>query len=292
MSGRVRSALRGLAQHLAVFAVLIALWEAAALAGMIDTILVPRPTQIFAGIVDLYVVNRTIYWHFGVTFYEASAGFAIGGGLGLVLAIGSALNDGFRRYVSPYAILLNVTPGLALTPIIIAWFGFGYGSKIALGAIVCFFPVYVNTLIGLTRVDEDTAEMFRSLRGSRWQTFWKLRIPAALPIIFAGFKISVTTALVGAIVAEFAQGTAGIGVLMQRYAFQLNGGAAIASLLSMSLLGFLLFAIIEIIDDRVVFWRREARTTAVSRARRAAWAHLSGQPPLKNDEKVNQGRTT
>jgi len=129
-------------------------------------------------------------------------------------------------------------------------------------------------LIGLTRMDPDTSEMFRAMGASRRQLFWKLQLPAALPMIFAGFKISVTTALVGAIVAEFSQGTAGIGVLMQRFAFQLNGGAAIASLLSMSLLGLILFFIIEIIDDRIVFWRRDARMTAVSRQKRAAWARM------------------
>ena len=263
-----------LGKHLAVFATLILLWEGASILGFIDTILVPQPSEIWKGIVDLYFTRGIIYWHFGITLYEAAAGFAIGAGLGILLATGSALNDNFARYVAPYATLLNVTPGLALTPIVIAWFGFGYGSKIALGAITCFFPVFVNTLIGLTRMDPDTSEMFRAMGASRRQLFWKLQLPAALPMIFAGFKISVTTALVGAIVAEFSQGTAGIGVLMQRFAFQLNGGAAIASLLSMSLLGLILFFIIEIIDDRIVFWRRDARMTAVSRQKRAAWARM------------------
>lgn len=265
-----------IAKHLAVFAGLIVIWEGASALGWIDTILVPRPSAIWAGIKDLYVTKATIYWHFAITFYEAAVGFVIGAGLGLLLATGSALSDGVRRYVSPYATLLNVTPGLALTPIVIAWFGFGYGSKIALGAIVCFFPVFVNTLIGLTRIDDDTAEMFRSLGASRSTTFWKLRLPTALPMMFAGAKISVTTALVGAVVAEFSQGTAGIGVLMQRLAFQLNSGSAIAALLSMSLLGLLLFVIIEIIDDRIVFWRRDGRMTAVSKKRRAAWSRFSG----------------
>ena len=268
---RVVGGLAILAKHLAVFAGLIAAWEAAAALGLIDTILLPRPRDIADGIAGLYLEDRVIYRHFAITFYEAFAGFVLGGSLGLALAVGSALNDSFRRYVSPYAILLNVTPGLALTPIVIAWFGFGYGSKIALGAIVCFFPVFVNTLIALTRGDEETAEMFRAMGASRLQTFWKLRLPAALPMIFAGFKIAITTALVGAVVAEFSQGTAGIGVLMQRLSFALDMGAAIAALLSMSLLGLLLFTLIEILNDRIVFWRREGRLTAVSRRRRARW---------------------
>lgn len=267
----VMSRLASVAKHLLVFAALIVAWEIAARLGLIDTVLLPRPMEIAAGIVELYVEKGSIYRHFAITFYEAAAGFVIGGGIGLALAAGSALSDSFRRYVAPYAVVLNVTPGLALTPIVIAWFGFGYSSKIALGAIVCFFPVFVNSLIALTRGDEDTIEMFRSLGASRWQTFMKLQVPQALPLTFAGFKIAITTALVGAVVAEFSQGTAGIGILMQRYAFALQMGSAIASLLSMSLLGLLLFYLIEILDDRIVFWRRDARMTAVSRRRRAKW---------------------
>ena len=265
-----------LAKHLFVFACVIGLWEAAAAVGLIDVILLPPPHAIAASIWDLYVENRTIYRHFAITFYEAFAGFIVGGALGLALAVGSSLNDSFRRYVSPYAIVLNVTPGLALTPIVIAWFGFGYSSKIALGAIVCFFPVFVNTLIALSRTDDDTMEMFRSMGASKRQVFWKLRVPAALPMIFAGFKIAITTALVGAVVAEFSQATAGIGVLMQRLSFSLNMSAAIAALLSMSLLGLILFTLIEIIDDRVVFWRRSSRMEAVSRRRLARWKTPAG----------------
>lgn len=258
-------------KHLAVFIALIALWEGAARLGLIDTVLLPPPGEIGRSIVDLYFESRTIYWHFGITFVEALAGFLIGGGLGLALAIGSALSAAFHRYVSPYAIVLNVTPGLALTPIVIAWFGFGMSSKVALGAIVCFFPVFINTLIGLTRIDDDTLEMLRSMGASRWQTFLKLQVPQALPITFAGFKIAITTALVGAVVAEFAQGTAGIGILMQRSAFSLDMGSAIAALLSMSLLGLILFYLIEILDDLVVFWRRDGRMAAVGQRRRARW---------------------
>ncbi len=285
-AGAARSVAVG--KHLLVFAAVIALWEVAGAVELIDTILLPPPHDIGAAIWELYVENRAIYRHFAITFYEAFAGFLIGGAIGLALAVGSALNDGFRRYVSPYAILLNVTPGLALTPIVIAWFGFGYSSKIALGAIVCFFPIFVNTLIALTRTDDDTVEMFRSMGASRWQTFRKMQLPSALPMMFAGFKIAVTTALVGAVVAEFSQGTAGIGVLMQRRAFALDMGQAIAALLSMSLLGLILFYLIEMLDDRIVFWRRDARMTAVSRRRRARWDHVT---KTKSGDLIG-GRTT
>lgn len=271
MKRRAMSSAVPVAKHLLVFAAIIAIWEGASAIGLIDVILLPEPHKIAASIWKMYVEDAVIYRHFLITFYEALAGFVIGGLIGLGLAVASSLNDGFRRYVSPYAILLNVTPGLALTPIVIAWFGFGFSSKIALGAIVCFFPVFVNTLLALTRTDSETLEMFQSMRASKTEIFWKLRVPAALPMIFAGFKIAITTALVGAVVAEFSQATAGIGVLMQRLSFALDMSGAIAALLSMSLLGLILFTLIEILDDRVVFWRRVSRLETVSRKRRDRW---------------------
>jgi len=145
------------------------------------------------------------------------------------------------------------------------------GSKIALAAVLCFFPIFVNTLTGLRQIDPDREELFRSLGATRRQIFLQLRVPAALPLLFAGLKIGLTTALIGAVVAEFAQATAGVGVLMNRFSFALNMASSIATLLSMTLIGLMLFYFMEFLDDRVVFWRRDARMSAVSRARARTW---------------------
>ena len=260
-----------LVPHLILFAALILLWEAAVRFGIIETIMVPRPSAIGAAIIDLYFVTGTIWRHFFITLAEAVLGFTIGAAIAVALAVGSSLSDPFRRYVSPYAVVLNVTPGIALTPVIIAWFGFGMGSKIALAAVISFFPIFVNTLTGLTQVDTEREELFTSLGATRTQIFTRLRVPAALPLLFAGLKIGLTTALIGAVVAEFAQATEGVGVLMNRFSFQLNMGASIATLLSMTLIGLILFYSMEFLDDRLVFWRREERRDAVSRKRARAW---------------------
>lgn len=257
--------------HLVLFAILIALWEGAVRLGLINSIMVPPPSGIGSAIVDLYFVKGTIWPHFFITLTEAVVGFLIGAAIAISLAVGSSLSDPFRRYVSPYAIVLNVTPGIALTPIVIAWFGFGMGSKIALAAIISFFPIFVNTLTGLTQIDREREELFVSLGADRVKIFTRLRVPAALPLVFAGLKIGLTTALIGAVVAEFAQATEGVGVLMNRFSFQLNMGASIATLLSMTLIGLILFYSMEFLDDRLVFWRREERREAVSRKRARAW---------------------
>ncbi len=257
--------------HLILFATLIALWELAVKFGFINSIMVPSPSAIGQAIVELYIIKGTIYKHFFITLTESVVGFIIGALIAISLAVGSSLWDPFRRYVYPYAIVLNVTPAIALTPVIITWFGYGMGSKIALAAIICFFPIFVNTLTGLMQVDPDREELFHSLGANRLQIFRKLRVPAALPLLFAGLKIGLTTALIGAVVAEFAQATDGVGVLMSRFSFQLNMGASIATLLSMTVIGLILFYSMEFLDNRLVFWNREERRSAVSRDRARAW---------------------
>ncbi len=259
------------APHVALFLLLIFIWEMAVRFGFINSIMIPKPSAIGAAILELYFIKGTIYKHFFITLTEAVVGFMIGAGVAIALAVSSSLWEPFRRYVTPYAIVLNVTPGIALTPVVIAWFGYGIGSKIALAAIISFFPVFVNTLTGLTQIDREREELFFSLGASNAQVFRKMRVPTALPMMFAGLKIGLTTALIGAVVAEFAQATDGVGVLMSRFSFQLNMGASIATLLSMTAIGLILFYSMEFLDDRIVFWRRESRRAAASRARARAW---------------------
>lgn len=257
--------------HLVLLALLVATWEVAARLGIINAFLMPPPSKVSVAIWRLYVAEGTIWYPFMITLTEVLAGFAIGAGIGISLAVASALSVRFRRYLAPYAIALNVTPGLALAPIVVAWFGLGIGSKIALAAIISFFPIFVNTLAGLTAIDRDRSDVFHVLRATPMQIFWKLRVPVALPIAMAGLKIGMTTALVGAIVAEFTQASVGIGVLMNRFAFQLDMASSIAALMSMSVMGLLLFGLVELADRLLVFWRHDDRMTAVSRKRRRAW---------------------
>jgi NitT/TauT family transport system permease protein len=212
-----------------------------------------------------------IYYHFFITLWEAVAGFFIGVSIGVSLAVTAAVSPVFRRYLAPYAVAFNVTPGIAVAPLIIAWFGFGLSSKIALATLVCFFAPFINTLTGLLHVDEEASELFRSMRANRQQYFWKLQLPSSMPLFIAGLKLALTGALLGAIVAEFFSASAGVGILMQRFSFKLDIGSALATLLSMSLMGLLFFTVMEILDYRVIFWKRDSRMQAVSKKRKAAW---------------------
>lgn len=259
------------ARHLALFLSIIAVWEAASAFGLVDQLILPRPSAIVVALYNMLFVQANAWYHMGVTLWEALAGFVIGSAVGIALAVAAGLSQTFRRYISPYVIVLQVIPRIALAPIIIAWLGFGTSPKIAIGALICFFPPFINTLTGLLNVDEDAHEMFRSLGAKKSQIFFSLMLPSAMPIIMAGLKAAISLALIGAIVGEFISAGEGMGVLMQRYSFALNMAASFAVLVMLTVVGYLLFVAMERVDDHLVYWRNDARMAAMSRKRARAW---------------------
>ena len=264
-------------KHVLTFAIIIVVWEYLGQTDQLNRLITPWPSLIGAQLIDLFFISGKIYFHFYTTLAEALIGFFIGISIGISLAVAAAFSPIFRRYIAPYAVVFNVTPGIAVAPMIIAWFGFGWSSKIALAALVCFFPPFVNTLAALLRTDEDATDLFRSLGASKREYFWKLQLPNAIPMIVAGLKLALTGALLGTIVAEFFSATAGVGILMQRFAFTLEIDGSFAALLTMSLMGLMLFTLMEIMDYRIVFWRRDSRMLAVSRKRAARWRSRYGE---------------
>ena len=148
--------LRYVPKHLAIFLVLVIVWEVANRASLLDPLLFPRPTGIVAGMWSIFVAKAGIWPHLGSTFGKAMGGFAIGTLIGMALATGAALSAGFRDYLKPYIILVEAMPRIAVGPIFIAALGFGWSSAVALAALVCFFAPFVNTMTGLMQVDEET----------------------------------------------------------------------------------------------------------------------------------------
>lgn len=260
------------------FVLLIGAWKLALASEWISPLILPPPEDIVTSFVKLLFGNL-IWGDFGVTLWESAAGFLLGAGLGLALAIPSGLWRTMRRMLTPYAISLQVTPRIAIAPLIVAWAGFGYGSKIWIAAIIAFFPVYVNTLTGLLTVDEELREMFRSLGASKLQTFVKLMVPGSLPVIFAGFKTAAGLSLVGAVVGEFIAAQRGLGVVLLQLASQLEIASVFAIILLLMGIGFLLYLTVEWLERVTVFWLHDTRMAARTR-RKAARAHRRGLAAL------------
>lgn len=249
-------------------AILVGLWELALAVEYVSESILPHPKDIVVSFWEL-IGSEFVWDDVGATLWESVAGFGLGSALGLALAIPSGLSPIMRQMLGPYAVALQVTPRIAIAPLIIAWAGFGYSSKIWIAAIIAFFPVYVNALTGILTVDEDAREMFRSLGASRWQMFMHLMVPGSLPVMFAGLKTAAGLSLVGAVVGEFISAERGLGVLVQQFSSQLAIADAFAVILMLMFLGLLLYGTMEWLERTTVFWLHDGRLVARSRRRAA-----------------------
>ncbi|MDA8542549.1 ABC transporter permease [Rhodobacteraceae bacterium] len=267
------------AQHLLVFTIFIAIWEMSVQFNWVSALILPSPFAVVVAWWDLAISRGIIWGHFFTTLTEVLVGFIVGASFGIGVAILSAINMTFRRLVSPYMVALQVTPRIAIAPIIVAWLGFGMEPKMAIAAIICFFPMFINALTGLMQVDHESLEMFESMRATKWQIFRHLQLPGALPVIMAGFKTGISLALIGAIVGEFVSASEGIGVLIQRFSFQLLLPEAFASLIMLTAMGLLLYGLATFADRHIVFWRHADLVNKISRRMRAKNAGLTGIKP-------------
>lgn len=251
---------------IALFIVVVILWDLANTQGWVSTLILPRPGEVVVSTIDLFATGL-IWPHLGATLYETFAGFVLAAVLAISMALAAAWSTTLRHMIQPYAVTLQVLPMLSLAPIIISAFGFGFESKIVVAGLISFFPIFVNTLTGLLMPDPQEEELFRSLGASKGKTFVHVLLPTAAPLIFAGLRIGLTLSLAGAVVAEFVSAQVGLGLLVQRFSYQLNLDDAFAVILVLTAIGLLLYAAVGIADRYIVFWNRESRLAARTKAR-------------------------
>jgi len=161
-----------------------------------------------------------------------------------------------RATIYPYLVALQAPPKIVLAPIFITWFGFDQASKIAMAVVISFFPLFLNTLAGLSSVDPNAIKLMRSLTASKWQTFRYLLLPNALPTMMAGVKLCWTLVVLGVIVGEFVGASAGIGYLIYALNFQLDIAGVFSLILILSIFTLIIYQIIEWLEDRLVFWKQ------------------------------------
>jgi len=192
--------------------------------------------------------------HLYHTLLETVLGFLLGAALGFFLGTVVALNRYVEYFFYPYIVMFQSLPKVALSPLIVVWFGLGLKSQVVNAALVAFFPLLVNTIVGLKSADEDRMNLMRSLAASESQIFWILRLPNALPFVMAGLDVAMIFALIGAIVAEFVGARAGLGMLIQSMNFNMDVSGQFSVLLILSIVGLLLNRCILLIRRRVLFW--------------------------------------
>lgn len=237
---------------------LAAIWE---LLSILDLdfwpeIILSKPSEIIPAFFRA-LTTGFVWQNFWVTAQEALIGFVLGAGSAFVLGVLIALVATFRQAVYPILVGFQATPRVALAPVFVAWFGFGITSKVALAATICFFPVLINTITGLTFASENSVLLMRSLKASRFQIFAKLRLPASLPTVFAGVKAALTFAVIGAIVGELTAANEGAGHLIETAAFQFRMEDVFAYVIMLGIFGLFLFLFSSAIERRLIFWHRD-----------------------------------
>jgi NitT/TauT family transport system permease protein len=266
------------------FFLILGLWQLAVDQEWVGKFILPPPADVAVSFYEL-LFEENLWPDIWATSWVTLAGFFLGCLLGVALALACGLSRILNAALYPYIVALQVTPRIALAPIIIAWLGFGAGPKIAIVVLVVFFPVFVNTLAGIYGVDRESSDMFRSLGANRRQTFTGLMLPSALPVMFAGFKTAMTFALLATIVAEFISADAGLGLLVSKFSYQLNMDDAFAVIIMLAILGMIFYALMVIADRCAVYWmhdsRMSARTRRLNRRRgtRLEEAHHSAAGP-------------
>lgn len=244
--------------HAAIFLCLISLWEIGSRTGFLDPLFFPAPSAILTSFWRIYISQGNIWYNLYVSLGLVLAGFTAGSILGIGLGAVVGMNESVRRFLQPYVIVLEATPRIAVAPLLIAILGFGPQSKIAIIMLVCFFAPFINTLSGVINVNKDKLELMRSLGASKMQVLRKLVLPEAIPVIMAGERLAMTSALSGVLVAEFIQRDQGIGALILTYTRNLNMASAFACILTLTAIGFLIFRGMEMLDHHVAFWKNEA----------------------------------
>jgi NitT/TauT family transport system permease protein len=238
---------------------LLLLWQVGVTTFGVPQILLPAPSQIGH---QLIAQAATLWADFQQTFLKSVlAGFAMGCGLGFIVAVLTDRVPFLQRGLLPLGNLVSAVPIVGIAPIMVMWFGFGWESKAAVIVVMTFFPMLINTIAGLNASDHMSRDLMRSYGSSYWQTFFKLRLPAALPFIFNALKINSTLALIGAIVAEmFGSPISGMGFRISTEVYKMNVDIVWATIAVAALAGSMFYGLLALIERRLTFWHPSYRS--------------------------------
>lgn len=258
---RARGPLRAFATYvlppLVAFAAALLLWEAWVQWRDVSILIVPPPSAVMERFFD----RPGFFWREGGwTLYEATLGLVLGSAFAIALAVLMAHSSFAERSLLPIAIVIKVTPLVAVVPVLVILLGFGTWPKVIIAAVFSFLPVLLNAMIGFRDVDSGALEFLRSLRASRWQIFWKLRLPSSMPYLFLALKTAYPLALVGAVVAEWFVGDRGLGIVVFRANSNLDTPTLFAAVGVLVIIGTVIYFCLSLIERRLLFWHPSVRT--------------------------------
>ncbi|MDQ0971078.1 NitT/TauT family transport system permease protein [Neobacillus niacini] len=235
-----------------LFILILLLWEM--LAKQMSELVLPAPSVVVTTLIE-GLTSGYYTPHILRTSLEIVIGLFLGSLLGILTGIWMGEVEFIRKLLFPYVIASQAVPKLALAPLFILWFGFGMTSKVVITALICFFPLMENTVTAIQYTDPKKLELFRVLGANRWQTLFKLKIPAGLPSIMAGFRVAVVLAVVGAVVGEFIGGSEGLGALIIASQGMMDTPLMFSVLILITILGTFLYQLIYFIERHIFKYR-------------------------------------
>lgn len=250
-ASRARRAWVELGPAFAIFAAFLLLWQLAVSFLGVREYLLPSPAAVLRA-----MFSDEIPWarHAAVTALEIAGAFVLAGVSGVVLGGAIAWSPAMSRALTPFLVFVNTLPKVAVAPLFLMWMGYGILPNILIGALIGFFPVVINTAVGLTQIDTDLVDLGRVFNAPKWKVFLKIRLPNAMPYILSALKVTATAAVVGAIVGEFVASQRGLGYVIIATQSSMNTPAAFAALIWISVLGMILFGLVALLSRILVPW--------------------------------------
>ncbi|GAB4582079.1 MAG: ABC transporter permease [Anaerolineales bacterium] len=233
-------------------------WYVIPLWWKLPAFILPPPQLVFDRLVRT-LTDGTLFRHTVVTLGEVLIGLGLGVAVATVLGYLLAKAPQVERFLAPYIVASQSVPVVALAPLLVIWFGPGLLSKVLICALIVFFPVLVNIVVGLRSVSKDLRDLMRSLRATRWQTLIHLEIPAALPVLLGGLRIGATLSVIGAVVGEYVGADRGLGFLINVGRGQYDTALVFVAIFALVTMALTLYGIVVMFENRLLAWHRTDR---------------------------------
>lgn len=238
---------------LAAMVVLFA-WQLLVWLTRYPSFILPSPFDVF-NTAQKVIADGTLWRHASVTLAEVGGGLSLGLIAAFLLGYPLAKSRQLERLSTPFLIVSQSVPIVAIAPLLIIWFGSGPLSKVLISALIVFFPLLISIVVGIRDVSKELRELMRSLEASRWQTFWWLEVPSALPVFLGGLRIAVTLSVVGAVVGEFVGADQGLGFLINQARGLFNTSLVFVAVLTLVVIALTLYGIVMLLEKWLLRWR-------------------------------------
>lgn len=233
------------------------IWEVAVNVTDVPSYLLPKPTEIWNTMLESM---ERLWDHSLVTAYEMILGYFLAIGVAVPLAIFITSSPTFDRFITPILLFFQTVPKIAIAPLFLVWFGVGILPKVLVAFLISFFPIIIDTAVGLRSVTPDMIDLARSMGATQYQIFIRFRLPTSLPYLFSGLKVAATLAVVGAVVGEFVGADKGLGYLLLVSNSNLQTALTFAVIVALTAQGLILFYLIQFIENILIPWHITVRS--------------------------------